>query len=78
MPDDAYTEQPVVDATPVPPLMECIFAVPVFAVIAWGMFLLFGQRPYEFGPSGDIVPIRPEGKGLEPDGDDPPDPPDGA
>ena len=49
MPEPA-TEQPdpAADATPPPLALTIALWIPVVAVIAWGMMLLVGQRPWEF------------------------------
>lgn len=58
----AHTEQPEVPPAPItgeasdPPLSFLILLwVPVFAVVTWGMMLLFGRRPWDFSP--DRLPL---------------------
>ena len=61
--DDAHTEQPDPVASEVPPAMLFALAVPVFAVMAWGMMLLAGHRPYRFEsqrlPQPEVEPRDP-------------------
>ena len=46
-----------------PPLLFLLLLwVPVFAVISWGMMLLFGRRPWEFSPDGIQLPEPPPGE----------------
>jgi hypothetical protein len=60
MQDAAHTVLAAGEASPAPVLLLVILWVPVFAVIAWGLMLLFGGKPYSFEPPDPLVPPRPE------------------
>lgn len=63
METEPRTEQPseaptniVGEASDPPMLFLVVMWVPVFAVVAWGMMLLMGRRPWEFNdndPGGE-------------------------
>ena len=61
MTEQAHTEQPEPvlpiegDASAPPTLLLMLLWIPVFAVVAWGMMLLFGRRPWDFSP--DRLPL---------------------
>ena len=64
MQQDATTEQPAPgpmapagEASDPPPMLLWILWFPVFAVIVWGMMLVFGRRPWDFSP--DEIPVPP-------------------
>ena len=71
METEAQTETPpppseMGEATPASPLFLFMLWVPVFAVVAWGMMLLFGRRPWELtdpDPLGAVPPPPDEPEG---------------
>jgi hypothetical protein len=57
---DERTEQPALPdgvASPVPPFFYWTLWIGVFAVITWGMMLLFGRRPWD-GTDRELTPRR--------------------
>jgi len=60
MDDVANTVLAAGEASQAPTLLLFILWVPVFAVIAWGLMMLFGGKPYSFEPPSPIVPPRPD------------------
>ena len=52
------------EATEAPTLLLVMMWLPVFAVITWGMFLIFGRRPWDFSPDQGILPPPPPGEPL--------------
>ena len=59
MPDNAHTELPVGEASPMPPLLYWTLWTPVFAVTVWGMMLLFGRKPWLFEDPDPFLPPPP-------------------
>jgi len=45
------------EASAVPPIFYWSLWISVFAVVAWGMMLLFSRRPWEFGTPDLPEPI---------------------
>ena len=59
MPDNAHTELPVGEASPMPPLLYWTLWTPVFAITVWGMMLLFGRKPWLFKDPDPFLPPPP-------------------
>lgn len=80
MPEPAHTVQPdapppMADVASDPPLLFlAVLWLPAFAVVAWGMMLLFGSKPWEFSNRADAIPV-PTPPPLDPPGAPPPEPP---
>lgn len=76
-----HTEQPEAprslvtgEATEPPLLFLALLWLPAFAVVAWGMMLVFGSKPWEFRTGGIVIPDPPRPP-LDPRSEPPPDPP---